>query len=61
MIDYVEYCPLAPDAGEILYPGERAARVRQHRLSHGVDIDSETWRHLQDIARERGIRVPGGV
>jgi len=60
MIDYVKDCPLAPEADEILYPGERAARVRRHRLRHGVDIDSETWRHLQEVARERGVQVPDG-
>lgn len=58
---YVKSCPPISGVDEIVYPGERAAQVRQHRLKHGIDVDPETWRRLQILGRERGIQVPDGA
>jgi LDH2 family malate/lactate/ureidoglycolate dehydrogenase len=61
LIAYIKSCPRASGVDEILYAGERAARIRRHRLRHGIDIDPETWSRLQSVAQERGIRVPDSV
>jgi LDH2 family malate/lactate/ureidoglycolate dehydrogenase len=61
LIGYVKSCPRQPGAAEIFYPGEQAARTRQRRLREGIEVDPETWRRLQVIAQERGIRVPKSV
>jgi uncharacterized oxidoreductase len=61
LIAYIKSCPPAPGVEEILYPGERAGRIRRHRLRSGIDIDPETWQRLQNMARERGIQVPDSV
>jgi uncharacterized oxidoreductase len=61
LLAYVKSCPPASKVGEIVYPGERAARIRRDRLRLGIDIDPQTWNCLQNMARERGIRVPNSV
>jgi LDH2 family malate/lactate/ureidoglycolate dehydrogenase len=58
LIDYLKSCPRSPGTSEILYPGEQAARTRQRRLLEGIEIDAETWRHLQVVAQERNVQVP---
>jgi LDH2 family malate/lactate/ureidoglycolate dehydrogenase len=61
LIAYIKSCPHDTGVDEIVYPGERAARARQYRWYHGIEIDPETWVRLQSIAQERGIQVPGSV
>jgi LDH2 family malate/lactate/ureidoglycolate dehydrogenase len=61
LIAHLKSAPPVSNTAEILYPGERAARIRQHRLRHGIDIGPETWHRLQSLGRERGIQVPDGV
>jgi uncharacterized oxidoreductase len=61
LIAYIRSGPRASGVDEIVYPGERAAHMRQVRWLHGIDIAPETWRRLQAIARERGIPVPDSV
>ena len=53
--------PRAPEVEEILMPGERAERERQHRLEQGIPIDSPTWQKISRILRELGIeeKYPG--
>jgi uncharacterized oxidoreductase len=58
LLAYLKSGPPTAGISEILYPGEQAARTRQHRLTTGIEIDLETWRRLQTIAREHGIQVP---
>jgi hydroxycarboxylate dehydrogenase B len=61
LIAHLKSCPRAPGVDEIVYPGERAARLRRYRRRHGVAIDPETWRRLGTIAQDRGVRVPDSV
>jgi hydroxycarboxylate dehydrogenase B len=61
LIAYIKSCPRDPERDEIVYPGERAAHTRRHRLHHGIEIDPETWDRLRTIAQARGIQVPGSV
>jgi uncharacterized oxidoreductase len=61
LIAYIKSCPRASGIDEIVYPGERAARIRRERLRHGIEIDPETWSRLRAIAQERGIQVPDSV
>jgi LDH2 family malate/lactate/ureidoglycolate dehydrogenase len=46
---------------EIVYPGERATRLRHYRRRHGIAIDPGTWQQLATLAQERGIQVPDSV
>jgi LDH2 family malate/lactate/ureidoglycolate dehydrogenase len=61
LIAYIKSCPRASGVDEIFYAGERAARLRRHRLRHGIDLDPEIWSRLRSIAQERGVRVPDSV
>jgi LDH2 family malate/lactate/ureidoglycolate dehydrogenase len=61
LLAHIKSCPRAPGVDEIVYPGERAARIRQYRRRHGIVLDPETWQRLGSIAQERGIQVPDSV
>jgi LDH2 family malate/lactate/ureidoglycolate dehydrogenase len=61
LIAHIKSCPCASGVDEIVYPGERAARIRRYRRRHGIAIDPETWLALGTIAQERGIQVPDSV
>jgi LDH2 family malate/lactate/ureidoglycolate dehydrogenase len=61
LMAYIKSCPRHAEVAEIVYPGERAAHTRRHRLRHGIEIDPETWRRLRTLAQDGGIRVPDGV
>jgi LDH2 family malate/lactate/ureidoglycolate dehydrogenase len=61
LIAHIKSCPCATGVDEIVYPGERAARIRRYRRRHGIAIDPETWLGLGTIAQERGIQVPDSV
>lgn len=58
---HITSCPRAPGVDEIVYPGERAARLRHSRQHYGIAIDAETWQRLATIAQERGVQVPDSV
>jgi uncharacterized oxidoreductase len=61
LITHIKSCPRAPGVDEIVYPGERAARLRYDRRRHGIAIDPETWQELGAIAQARRIQVPDSV
>jgi uncharacterized oxidoreductase len=61
LIAHLKSCPRAPGVEEIVYPGERGARLRHYRRRHGIAIDPETWQRLGTMAQERGIQVPDSV
>lgn len=54
---FVRSAPLAQGATEILIPGEPEERTERHRSEQGIPIEEETWRQIQDCARERGLLV----
>jgi LDH2 family malate/lactate/ureidoglycolate dehydrogenase len=42
----IKASPVAPGFAEILYPGERAYRVRRERLASGIPIEDEVWQSV---------------
>jgi uncharacterized oxidoreductase len=47
----------APAAGvaEVMVPGEPEARSEAHRRAHGIPVEAETWRQIEEIAAELGV------
>lgn len=45
----------APGVGEILIPGERAARERARRQAVGISIERPVWRQIATILADLGI------
>ena len=44
----------APGVAEVLVPGEPEARSEAHRRAHGIPVEAETWRQIEEIAAELG-------
>jgi LDH2 family malate/lactate/ureidoglycolate dehydrogenase len=40
---------------EVLVPGEPEARSEAHRRAHGIPVEAETWRQIEEIAAELGV------
>ena len=58
--DLVAWCKSSrrlPGVDEILVPGEPEARCRKHRRQHGIDIDEETWRQIEEAAQAVGASI----
>jgi uncharacterized oxidoreductase len=55
--DLVRFVKSATPAagGEVLVPGEPEARSEAHRRAHGVPVEAETWRQIEEIAAELGV------
>ena len=45
----------APGVGEIMIPGEPEARSEATRRAHGIPVEDETWRQIEEIAAELGV------
>jgi len=58
LIRYLKTSPPVPGGGEILYPGEPEARTEAERRQKGVFVEDETWRQIEQAARELGVAVP---
>jgi L-2-hydroxycarboxylate dehydrogenase (NAD+) len=43
---------------EILLPGDVENRTMEERLRAGIPIDEETWRELERVANDLGIKLP---
>lgn len=56
MADALLSAPSAPDAQEILLPGQLERRTREQRMREGVVIPGETWETVQELAQE--LEVP---
>lgn len=54
-IDEVKSTPLAQGHQEIYFPGEMERRVAEQRSRDGISIDDDTWKRLNDLAREVGV------
>ncbi len=56
--DYVDFFrsakPAAAD-GEVLTPGEPEQRMRERRLTEGIDVPDAVWRTLMEAARDVGL------
>jgi LDH2 family malate/lactate/ureidoglycolate dehydrogenase len=57
-LDGIKAAPLAPDAREILVPGEPEWRARQERLGSGVEIPAGVWAEIRAVAARAGVAVP---
>lgn len=58
--DLIAWCKSSrklPGVEEILVPGEPEARCRKHRLEHGIEIDAETWRQIEETAKGVGAKI----
>jgi uncharacterized oxidoreductase len=58
LIRYLKTSPPVPGGAEILYPGEPEARTEAERRQKGIFVEEETWRQIQQVARELGVTVP---
>jgi uncharacterized oxidoreductase len=52
LVQWVKTAAPAAGATEVLIPGEPEARSERHRRAHGIPIEAETWRQIQEIAAE---------
>jgi ureidoglycolate dehydrogenase (NAD+) len=50
--------PRADGVDEILMPGERGAREAQKRSRDGIPIPGATWRHIGEVAKRLGVKMP---
>jgi LDH2 family malate/lactate/ureidoglycolate dehydrogenase len=53
----IKACPTAPGVPEVLVPGEIEYRTEQKRLKEGVPISEETWRMIEDLCKETGVKI----
>jgi LDH2 family malate/lactate/ureidoglycolate dehydrogenase len=52
---FIKSTPLAPGFSEILLPSEAGRRREESQKTSGVEVDSETWSELIDLAGELGV------
>jgi uncharacterized oxidoreductase len=57
MADALVSAPTAPDATEILLPGQLELRTREQRRRDGVVIPAQTWEALQTLAGELDVAI----
>jgi LDH2 family malate/lactate/ureidoglycolate dehydrogenase len=55
LVGWVKSSAPAAGAGEVLIPGEPEARSERQRRAHGIPVEAETWRQIQEIAAELGV------
>ena len=55
LVQWVKSAAAAPGVGEVMVPGEPEARSEAHRRAHGIPIEAETWRQIEEIAAELGV------
>jgi uncharacterized oxidoreductase len=56
LVRWVKSSALAPGVSEVLVPGEPEARSEAHRRAHGIPVEAETWRQIEEIAAELAVR-----
>jgi hydroxycarboxylate dehydrogenase B len=55
LVQWVKSAAPAPGVSEVLVPGEPEARSEAHRRAHGIPVEAETWRQIEEIAAELGV------
>ena len=55
LVQWVKSAAAAPGVAEVMVPGEPEARSEAHRRAHGIPIEAETWRQIEEIAAELGV------
>jgi uncharacterized oxidoreductase len=58
LIRYLKTSPPVLEGGEILYPGEPEARTEAERRHKGIFVEDETWRQIEQAARDLGVGLP---
>ncbi|MEM2440015.1 MAG: Ldh family oxidoreductase [Candidatus Bathyarchaeia archaeon] len=53
----IKACPTAPGVPEVLVPGEIEYRTEQKRLREGIPIGEETWRMIEELCKETGVKI----
>lgn len=56
-IAYIKTAPLAHGVSEILHPGEYEHRTAEKRRRDGIEVEDETWKAIEALAREYGVAV----
>jgi uncharacterized oxidoreductase len=55
LVRWVKSATPGAAAAEVLVPGEPEARSEAHRRAHGIPVEAETWRQIEEIAAELGV------
>jgi uncharacterized oxidoreductase len=55
LVQWVKSAAPAPGVPEVLVPGDPEARSEAHRRAHGIPVEAETWRQIEEIAAELGV------
>ncbi len=58
LVRYLKTCPPVPGADRILTPGEPEMLSEAERRRSGIFVEDETWRQIEDVARELGVAIP---
>jgi LDH2 family malate/lactate/ureidoglycolate dehydrogenase len=56
LIAFIKSTPCAPGFSEIVLPGEAGRRREALQRANGVEIDSDTWSDLLELAAELGVK-----
>ncbi|MCS7125025.1 MAG: Ldh family oxidoreductase [Candidatus Bathyarchaeota archaeon] len=56
-VQEIKACPTAPNVPEVLVPGEIEYRTEQKRLKEGIPMGSETWRIIEKLCKETGVKI----
>ncbi|MEZ6066073.1 MAG: Ldh family oxidoreductase [Planctomycetaceae bacterium] len=54
---WIKDCPRLPGVDEILLPGEIESRRAAGRRANGVEIPTETWRQIGEVATRLGVSI----
>ena len=52
LVAWVKSSQPAPGVGDVMVPGEPEARMARERGTHGIPVEDETWRQIEEIAAE---------
>jgi uncharacterized oxidoreductase len=52
LVEWVRSADPAPGTGRVMVPGEPEARTERERSAHGIPVEAETWRQIEEIAAE---------
>jgi uncharacterized oxidoreductase len=58
LVRYVKSSPTIPGTDRILTPGEPEAITEAERRRSGIYVEDQTWRQIEEVARELGVVVP---
>lgn len=61
LIRYLKSCPTIPGTDKILTPGEPELLTEEERRRSGIFVEDQTWRQIQEVAREFHVPIPGNM